>query len=383
MRTFMTLCASALVLAACDTTGLDLDMRDLGQGFDTTSALQPVTAPKPQPDARGVISYPSYQVALARRGDTPAEVAGRIGMSADDLARYNGIPVDAVLNEGEVLALPRRVAESTSLPATGGVDIATLAGDAINRASPAAAPAAGTISTQVGEEPVRHKVEAGETAYSIARLYGVSAKSIADWNGLGPDLSVRQGQYLLIPVVVAQPASPETETSTTEPGEGSPTPTPPSASEPLPDEDTVPLATDTGEASGVPESPDLGADATVAASNSARMSMPVQGSIVRDFRKGKNDGIDISASRGASVSAAAAGTVAAITEDTDQVPILVLRHEGGLLTVYANVDNLKVQKGQSVSRGQVIATVRASDNPYLHFEVRDGVEAVDPSDYLK
>ena len=44
-------------------------------------------------------------------------------------------------------------------------------------------------------------MQRGETAYTIARLYNVSAKSLAEWNGLGPDLAVREGQYLLIPVV--------------------------------------------------------------------------------------------------------------------------------------------------------------------------------------
>ena len=113
------------------------------------------------------------------------------------------------------------------------------------------------------------------------------------------------------------------------------------------------------------------------------MSPPVKGSIIRDFSKGKNDGIDISAAAGSSVSAAAAGTVAAITRDTEQVPIVVVRHDGGLLTVYANVDNLKVKKGDRVTRGQPIATLRGGSNSYLHFEVRDGVEAVDPTSYLK
>ncbi len=113
------------------------------------------------------------------------------------------------------------------------------------------------------------------------------------------------------------------------------------------------------------------------------MVMPVQGSIIRDFNKGRNDGVDISASAGAPVKAADSGTVAAITRDTDQVPIIVLRHDGGLLTVYANVDGLKVEKGQRVARGETIASVRGGNAPYLHFEVRDGVEAVDPGDYLK
>ena len=400
MRSILTLCAGMTVLAACDPRGMDLDLRDVGRGFDTTSAVQATVAQRPQPDSRGVISYPNYQVVVARGGDRIGDIANRVGMSADELARYNGIPYDAVLEGGEIIALPRRVAEpAATLPATtavasaplapGAVDIQTLASGAIDRAPATTAAASPATRPQSGPEPVRHQVKAGETAYSISRLYGVSVKSLAEWNGLGPDLMVRKGQYLLIPVVIGKTASAETATSTTQPGKGSPTPTPPSASEPLPAEKTEPVANaaaPSGAAKpvpGTPKSPNLGAQATAVSASSSRMSPPVKGSIIRDFSKGKNDGIDISAAAGSSVSAAAAGTVAAITRDTEQVPIVVVRHDGGLLTVYANVDNLKVKKGDRVTRGQPIATLRGGSNSYLHFEVRDGVEAVDPTSYLK
>ena len=62
------------------------------------------------------------------------------------------------------------------------------------------------------------------------------------------------------------------------------------------------------------------------------------------------------------------------------MPILVLRHSGDLLTVYANIDGLSVAKGDTVSAGQSIAQVR--DGGSLHFEVREGFEAVDPVEYL-
>jgi murein DD-endopeptidase MepM/ murein hydrolase activator NlpD len=110
--------------------------------------------------------------------------------------------------------------------------------------------------------------------------------------------------------------------------------------------------------------------------------MPVQGRIIRTFEKGKSEGIGISANAGARVVAADGGTVAAITRDTDQVPILVIRHSGNLLTVYAGVDEIAVQKGDTVKRGDQIAVVRAATPPFLHFEVREGFESVDPDPYL-
>ncbi len=193
---------SLLAVSGCDQP-LDFDLRSLGGGFNTSAAARNVVANRPQADARGVISYPGYQVAIAQRGDKIEDVAGRVGISAGELARFNGISLDTSLRENEVIALPRRISEPT--PGTGNtsdIDITTLAGDAIDRAGVETTPLANP-SGQPGPEPVRHKVEPGESAFSISRLYNVSVRSLAQWNGLGPDLEVRSGQYLLIPVIVS------------------------------------------------------------------------------------------------------------------------------------------------------------------------------------
>ena len=66
------------------------------------------------------------------------------------------------------------------------------------------------------------------------------------------------------------------------------------------------------------------------------------------------------------------------------MPIIVIRHENNILTVYANVDDVKVTKGDKVQRNQTIASLSSIDNDaYVHFEVRDGFDSVDPAPYLK
>ena len=58
-------------------------------------------------------------------------------------------------------------------------------------------------STNFGtpDNPIKHRVEPGETAYSIARLYNVSITSLSKWNGLDADLNVIIGRELIIPVI--------------------------------------------------------------------------------------------------------------------------------------------------------------------------------------
>ncbi|MCR9126541.1 MAG: peptidoglycan DD-metalloendopeptidase family protein [Rhodobacteraceae bacterium] len=395
MRSILTqvsLGAVAIALAACSQP-LDYDLRGNVGGFSTAEAVRDAraTANRPAPDARGVISYPTYQVALARTDDTVADVAARVGVDSAALARFNGIPPDVKLRGGEVLALPRRVSEPA--PGTpGAIDITLLAGAAIATAPDttpgtapvtttalAPAPAPATERPDLGPEPIRHKVERGETAYTIARLYQVPVRSLADWNGLGPDFALREGQYLLIPVAAAiPPRRTEQPADVPPPGSGTPTPVPPSAASPLPDEDVEPLTTTR------PVSEEVVADVgeTTAAPRQSRMDLPVRGRIIRDYSKGRNEGLDIAAEPGSGVGAAAAGTVAAITEDSNGVPIIVVRHGPNLLTVYANVTDILVDKGDSVTRGQTLAKVRPGKDAYVHFEVREGFDSVDPTPYV-
>jgi len=60
----------------------------------------------------------------------------------------------------------------------------------------------------------------------------------------------------------------------------------------------------------------------------------------------------------------------------------VLKHSDGLLTVYTQMGGLTVEKNDSVSRGQTIGKVRAGSPSFLHFEVRRGLQSLDPADYL-
>ncbi|MDP5345874.1 MAG: LysM peptidoglycan-binding domain-containing M23 family metallopeptidase [Paracoccaceae bacterium] len=393
----------------------DFDLRSGARGLDTSSAAQQVTSARPEPDDRGVIAYPSYQVAVARSGDTIASVAARVGVPVADLARQNSLQPETELRVGEVLLLPEGVVAGGNGP----VDIASIATSALSRnsASGAGAPvqtgavlgqgalssplqSAKPASAQLGQAPLRHTVLRGETAFTIARLYNVSARSLADWNGLGSDFVVREGQVLLIPTAADDaPAPTPVLEMASAPGQGSVTPPPPSAALPLPVErparaqvaakapaPAASVAAKPAAALAVPKpvappSPNMATETTAA--SAARFAFPTDGKVIRPYAKGKNEGIDIAATAGMPVRAAADGTVTFITQDTEQVSILVLRHADNMVTVYANVDAIKVKKGDVVTRGQAMASVRAGNPAFVHFELRKGVESLDPMPFLQ
>lgn len=362
--------AAALLLASCGATGFDPDLRGWIPGALNTADAAARAAPRPQPDDRGVITFPTYQVAVTRSGDTVATVAARLGVDAARLAQHNALPANAPLGAGQLLVLSQRVATGGTAGSPGVVSD-PFAGQPA-RSAPAAAPAAPQPARSPAN-PAQHVVVSGETAWSIARKYDVSVQDLASWNGLPPSMTLRVGQRLIVPV--AGRKAPDPAVVTTAPGTGSPTPRPPSAAQPLPSETTAPAA----EPGPAAPTTDLGATRT-AASAGGRFQMPVSGSIIRVYEKGKNDGIDISATAGTAVKAAGRGTVAAVTEDTSGAPIVVVRHDGNLMTVYTGLDGLDVAKGDSVSAGQSIG--KAGPGGFVHFEVRQGFDSVDPEDYL-
>lgn len=375
---------AALALSACDKP-LDFDLRGLTNAFSTApAALEANTAAKPEADENGVLSYPNYQVAVARKGDTIDTLANRIGMSPAELAQYNGIPDGVELRSGEVIALPRRIGTSTTV-ATGTIasgeriDVSSLANEVLTE-TPLDTPAATASmskpsTTEITTEPVRHQVQRGETAYSIARQYGVSVRALSDWNGLGSDLAVQEGRYVLIPVKTAQStATPVADAATPGSGTATPTPTPPSAATPLPD----PKEATAEPVKPSTPAPNLGTTQT----SSSEMAKPVTGPIIRDYDKAKSKFVLFSAPAGTTVKAAKAGTVKLVSTNADGVQIMVIDHGDGLQTAYSFINSLSVKKGDTVSKGQSIAKVTANEFNALQFMVFKGTQTVDPSPYL-
>jgi murein DD-endopeptidase MepM/ murein hydrolase activator NlpD len=104
-------------------------------------------------------------------------------------------------------------------------------------------------------------------------------------------------------------------------------------------------------------------------------------------RWGKHhEGIDLPAPVGTPVFAAADGTVVYAGHGLRGYGnLVVVKHTGDILTVYAHNSRLLVSQGQPVRAGDRIALVGQSGHatgPHLHFEVRSGQIPRDPMRYL-
>ena len=98
-----------------------------------------------------------------------------------------------------------------------------------------------------------------------------------------------------------------------------------------------------------------------------------------------HQGIDIGASSGSDIIAAADGTVTISTYSYSAGNYIMINHGGGVSTVYMHCSKLLVSAGETVKKGQVIAKVGStgySTGPHLHFGVRLNGSYVNPSKYV-
>jgi murein DD-endopeptidase MepM/ murein hydrolase activator NlpD len=126
------------------------------------------------------------------------------------------------------------------------------------------------------------------------------------------------------------------------------------------------------------------------AGNAPSFFWPVSGNVISNFgvtsNGERNDGINISAPMGTPIHAAASGTITySGNELKDYGNLVLIKHEGGYVTAYAHADRLIVNRGDVVSRGQVIGYSGSTgdvSSPQLHFEIRHDTQPVNPKPLL-
>jgi LysM repeat protein len=240
-----------------------------------------------------------------KEGDTIKSIASKFGVSESTIRWQNGITGDKIKIGQEIKILP----------VTG----------------------------------IAHKVQKGDTVYSIAKKYDSEAQAIADFpfNSFSNDetLELAVGQTIIVPDGVRSA------------GEGAATPRPKQLT------------------------PDAG---TVVASG--LFVWPTQGQISQSY-SWYHPGIDI-ANRGLpNVVAADAGTVIYSGWDgTGYGNMVMIDHGNGYKTRYGHMSQLFVVSGQSVGRGSAIGRMGntgRSTGPHTHFEIYLNGGRVNPLSLLR
>ena len=222
--------------------------------------------------------------------------------------------------------------------------------------------------------PRIHKVVRGDTVYGISRQYSVAMSQLVHINGLKPPYKIIMGKTLRLPGAVEAEQTQITRKSISV-----------GANQPR-----VRKTVKSGKAPKQTKTPRRRIQAPKLPPTRGSFIWPIRGRVISRFgTKGKglhNDGINIAAARGTPVHAAQSGVVAYAGNELRGFGNLVLiRHKKGIMSAYAHNDALLVKSGDTVQRGQTIAKVGSTgsvDEPQLHFEIRSGRDAVNPTRFL-
>lgn len=260
---------------------------------------------------------PASGQVMVRDNDTIYDLAARYGISPLKIVRENSIGPPYIISAGQVLVIT----------------------------------------------PMRtHVVTIDDTLFSISQRYAVSQYQLAQANSLKEPYALTVGQQLALPesldfsiLDVAPDAA-----------------------------NTAPVTTQV--AAVATRAPSLPRKRFVAPTGSGVFRWPVEGEIITEFgpaaRGIHNDGVNIAAVEGAAVLSAARGTVAFVGREIKTFGTLVLvKHDGGIITAYAHLNDVLVREGDVVEAGAQIATVGATggvDAPQLHFEIRKSRQPIDP-----
>ena len=135
-------------------------------------------------------------------------------------------------------------------------------------------------------------------------------------------------------------------------------------------------------------------EAAQLASTPLSFAVPVSGVVTSRFGErtdpfnedsAYHTGLDIGADSGTPIAAAADGEVIFAGELGGYGNAVKIRHSNGYVTLYGHCSELYVTAGDQVAAGDRIAAVGStgrSTGPHVHFEIIDGEEYLNPSDFL-
>jgi len=286
---------------AQENTAVDGSGVVLGLSADTQMAVDPLTTVSEKPRA-DIFEY------KVEDGDTLAGIAKKFGVDTDSIKWINPGLNEKKIKPDSVMKIP---------PVTG----------------------------------VVHTVKSGETVYSIAKRYNVSAQAIVDF----PFNEFSNDETFAL-AIGAQVIVPDGE---------------------MPTEVITPRSTLARSLT-----PNAGA---VSATGS--WIWPAQGTLTQFF-KPWHKGLDIANHSGGNILAADSGSVivAGWPDNSGYGNRVLVDHGNGYQTLYAHLSKISVVAGQTVKRGDVLGFMGStgrSTGTHLHFEIRSSAGNKDPLSVLK
>ena len=285
-------------------------------------------------------------------GDTLYSLSKKYNTSVDQLAKLNNLSEPYQLSVGQKLQVAAKTVESKQ-------DTLTVRKPVVSR---------GEMRVELQEI----KIAPGDTLYSLSRKYSVPVNDLAVMNNIKPPFTLSVGQVLRVPDLQGTQVVQQTSVQQTD------------------NENVVVAKTKSRPVKKISSDPSKKLP-KITARSSTKFSWPLRGKILSDYGAKSNglfnDGINIAASKGTAIKAAENGVVAyAGNEVKGMGNLIIIQHDAGWMTVYAHMDSMNVKRGTKVSVGQTIGMVGETgkvDRPQLHFEIRKGTKAYNPSSYLK
>jgi lipoprotein NlpD len=212
-----------------------------------------------------------------------------------------------------------------------------------------------------------HKVESGDTLYSIAWRYGRDFKELASANKIKSPYVLKVGQKIhleLTPEAYSKRALSENKSSRSS-------------------ENVTKRKSESGSVNKSTNNKKFNN------SKDINWGWPHVGLILAKYSAGSrgrnvNKGIDIGGNEGDAVKAAAAGEVVYAGNGLlGYGNLIIVNHNKSYLSAYGHNRTILVKEGQQVSKGQKIAEMgRAGSKAMLHFEIRKDGQPVNPQHYL-
>ena len=325
-----------------------------------------------------------------RQGDSLNSVARRYGVPIQALVAVNGIEDPAKVRPGQSLIIP------TYVYAANNGHTSTTEGETSRVKLPKVASAetitTGSVPTSVGTlprpegkpvgQPSFAEISRGEVVVEDVEILRVSTlpkrKPASSGRPLTTASISNSTTSASVPTPRRQPAASVPAVAAAPSGtvETSRLPAPALTNEAKP---TEPIKTPTTVASVREDS-----------ATTAQFRWPVRGRIISDFGAkpggGRNEGVNLAVPEGTAVHAADDGTVIYSGNELKGYGNLILvRHSEGWVSAYAHNSELKVKRGDTVRRGDVVALAGATGSvtqPQVHFELRKGNKPVDPLNHL-